>query len=647
MASYVPVRGIHAGQGRQAASPSQNNFAHNLPAGMPPGMPDFTAPVIRINQQDRNGGRGGAEQYGNRNHAGLGSGNRPNLVQPRKNLADLHKPTREEVKRTIFIGGLAEGAPPDPAFEAMLECAGKLRRWKRAMDADKNKCQFGFAEYEDVESLETAKMLFQDGFEVPMFENSKVVYEDDDPSKQAKTMKLDVIIDEQSSDYIDEWMSKRNENEENKAFRLQNAQDGLNQYKSQIANGGTFLTVKSDEEEQDAWENLNRFVNGEYIPDIDLSEFVDIPAEQKATIAEEIKAFRLRSLSRNDEVLRKSDLVKSDATKSSGVNSAPLGPRSAVPGAPPGPKSQRNAEAASSGAGVDDDSDASDFTLEQRRLEQRKIQQDKAFASALRQYSHDDAPRMADLRRKRAFRDDEARRLERWNDDEDDRSRRNEYHRSFESWRRQREAARYAEARKDDRDRDDARRESRGNRHDERATTGRAAQRVHENDDIESGNRDRADTFDLQINLGTGNSRKSGQTTASLLDAEDEAAENGGSIRVAQPSSEVMAERAALAKEIPTERDELFATKVHWKYVTPKLIDREIRPFVEKQIITYLGTKEDLVVNLVINGLKDEKDAEQVTDDLATILDEIAIEIIRKVWRMVVYWSEAGVRGLI
>ena len=71
-------------------------------------------------------------------------------------MAVLVPPTKDEVLRTIFVGGITEGAGGDAGMERILRCAGNLRRWTRAMDADDKACRFGFAEYEDPDSLSTA-----------------------------------------------------------------------------------------------------------------------------------------------------------------------------------------------------------------------------------------------------------------------------------------------------------------------------------------------------------------------------------------------------------------------------------------------------------------------------------------------------------
>lgn len=82
-------------------------------------------------------------------------------------MMQLVPPTKEEIVRTIFVGGITEGSGGDDGVERILQCAGNLRRWTRAMDADNKACRFGFAEYEDPESLATAVDVLKD-VEVPV-----------------------------------------------------------------------------------------------------------------------------------------------------------------------------------------------------------------------------------------------------------------------------------------------------------------------------------------------------------------------------------------------------------------------------------------------------------------------------------------------
>jgi hypothetical protein len=135
---------------------------------------NFSAPVIRLGTSGPSksstpveGGRDRGGESGGR-RSGLGSGG---LESQRQNLREamlqLQPPTKEEIVRTIFIGGITEGIGSDEEIERILRAPGKLRRWIRASDADDKPCKFGFAEYEDPESLSTAVEVLRD-VEVPV-----------------------------------------------------------------------------------------------------------------------------------------------------------------------------------------------------------------------------------------------------------------------------------------------------------------------------------------------------------------------------------------------------------------------------------------------------------------------------------------------
>jgi len=79
----------------------------------------------------------------------------------------LAPPTREEIARTIFIANITEGMGGDAGLERILRAVGSLRRWTRAYDGDNKPCTFGFAEFDDAESLETASEVLQN-VQVPL-----------------------------------------------------------------------------------------------------------------------------------------------------------------------------------------------------------------------------------------------------------------------------------------------------------------------------------------------------------------------------------------------------------------------------------------------------------------------------------------------
>lgn len=134
---------------------------------------NFSAPVIRLgtsgpakSAQSEMGRERGPEGPGRR--SGLGSASmETQRHSARDAMLQLQPPTRDEVVRTLFIGGITEGVGGDEGIERILRSAGNLRRWIRATDADEKPCRFGFAEFEDPESLETAVEVLKE-VEVPV-----------------------------------------------------------------------------------------------------------------------------------------------------------------------------------------------------------------------------------------------------------------------------------------------------------------------------------------------------------------------------------------------------------------------------------------------------------------------------------------------
>lgn len=111
----------------------------------------------------------------------------------RESMMQLVPPTKDEIVRTIFIGGITEGAGGDDGIERIVRCAGNLRRWTRALDADNKACRFGFAEYEDPESLATAVDVLKD-VEVPVKQQKVAVVTKEDDGEDAKPEKSKLLV---------------------------------------------------------------------------------------------------------------------------------------------------------------------------------------------------------------------------------------------------------------------------------------------------------------------------------------------------------------------------------------------------------------------------------------------------------------------
>lgn len=510
---------MDAPPGMTAQSPAGGQMPFPTPI---PGV-NMSAPVIRLGVDQKpgtpadriaGGGRGGdargsnAEPLGGRSRPGLGGdGGSRNLERDRaairENMLAIQPPTREEVARTIFIGDIVEHAPSDEAIEDILRCAGKLRRWTRARNADDQKCKFGFAEYEDVDSLEAANEIFGAGIELPALRSGQVVKQEEDSETQK--IKLNVVVDEQSQKYIEEWTGKRKEEDDARQFRLDSCREDLQQCIAALANADAFMAnaglngdadgepKQTNGDDQDA-EVVNIPLGGGTAED----ELNDIPEEMRATVAAEIKAFRDRSIIRDKERLKKEEELEQQERQrsrinrlaspplsgaasgpASSTNGIPVGPRGA---APSGPKGYRGAQMPSDYAnGVafvganggtngislnreDEDAEESDEELEARRQRKHEEELEKRYLDQERRWlNRERNSAMARERQRKQEQDAKdkknrekdamLKRLREWNDDEETRAGREEYYVDRSAWIRKRGDYRDAEAQKDAADR--------------------------------------------------------------------------------------------------------------------------------------------------------------------------------------------------
>lgn len=193
----APPPGMAApGTGPPPGMEQPNSQQVQRPGGFPPNfqppqnMPNinFSAPVIRLGTTGPGpktplGGDSGRRDGERSGRMGLGASD------IRQTQMVLVPPTKDEVMRTIFVGGITEGVGGDEGIERILRCAGHLRRWTRAMDADDKPCRFGFAEYEDPDSLATAVDVLKD-VQVPV----KAQSPDKDEAAKAEAVEKSALL---------------------------------------------------------------------------------------------------------------------------------------------------------------------------------------------------------------------------------------------------------------------------------------------------------------------------------------------------------------------------------------------------------------------------------------------------------------------
>ena len=165
---------------------------------------DMNASVIRLgtggpNKQQEAPSRGGgsnAEPLGQRRGLGMDRNLEQQRQQIRESMQALLPPKSDEVLKTIFVGNITEGCRGDDGIERLLRTMGNLRKWTRAVDADNKPCTFGFAEYEDSESLQNAAEVLTDVY-VPVenvTEDHIIKKEDETKPPEPKKVKLLVSL---------------------------------------------------------------------------------------------------------------------------------------------------------------------------------------------------------------------------------------------------------------------------------------------------------------------------------------------------------------------------------------------------------------------------------------------------------------------
>lgn len=349
----------------------------------------------------------------------------------------------------------------------------------------------------------------------------------------------------------------------------------------------------------------------------------------------------------------------------------------------------------------DEDDSASDSELERRRKskkeaelekiyldqERRWLQREKAHFSAVeRQQREEDAAAQA----KERHREELAARLKAFDDDAEQRKPTSLYYKDRKAWQRERRLFRSEEKRRDDRDRRDENREQDAQQRRVDVAQGMAddflAQQAEELQARSSAavtRRPAPTAFTLNLGSMGGNKasddaddeqtaqsalRKPRQTLADvegLLDDEDDFGGVGGAgisserkplLRTAafQPlaAGERMTDEerreatAQLAASIPTSNEALFAWPVKWDSLPESVLAEQLRPYVQKKIMEALGVQEDMLVELIEGVVRRRGSPSEIVAELEDTLDEEAEALARKVWRMVVFYSESEARGL-
>lgn len=348
----------------------------------------------------------------------------------------------------------------------------------------------------------------------------------------------------------------------------------------------------------------------------------------------------------------------------------------------------------------DEDTDASDSELERRRKGKKDAETEKQYLDQERRWLNRERSRTAAVEREKTRDTEEAarlkdekeamaKRLREWDDDAEAARKTEEYYADRSMWIRNRASFRQREQALDDgdraaEDREKAReqnqREQAGVMADDfLSRQGDLLEQPRYDDDRPSTPTDaaRREPARFKLSLGAAAQKQAQASQAAqasakrpitdvegLLEDEEDAPSTANRrqlvpIPVSQLEKTSTAqhmtdeERAAaaqsLAAEIPNDKEALWKWDVQWEYLSPSqndIIEERLKPFVEKKIVEYLGVQEQMLVDVVVTALKDQKKPQELVQQLEGALEEEAEVLVRKLWRMVVFFSESEKRGL-
>ncbi|PSN69159.1 hypothetical protein BS50DRAFT_572321 [Corynespora cassiicola Philippines] len=710
--------------GAPAAMGGRPNIPAGWPSGMPANMPNinFNAPVIRLGTsgQSRGGADGGRRDNGPPNaRRGLGMDSGHDSGR-RDQPAVLVPPTREEVARTAYVCSIPEGIGGDTGMVRILEAAGKLRSWQRCADANGKPQTFGFAEFEDAESLETAIAIFKD-VRVPAKrqkpksakeakqDGGDINMEDAEKEEEVETTQILFVFDQNSIKYAEDWSSRRNESEDQVQFRLQHAQEALARVIGTMFNPPSDHYLDGGDAAQDVQMHDQEGVEVAWVPlqGGGEDELADIPAEMRELVAAEIAAFRERSTRRDAERQRREDEIEAEErrrnkrspppasapTGPGGANGVPLGPRAdrGIQGAPSGPKNSQlpsdyqagvnfvNGGTVNNGVYTkheDEDDSASDSELERRRKAKKDQEQTRAYeiraAKWAKQEQRSDASKNRVLQKegdqeakRQAARDAQARELKELDDDSEATRRKYLYFRDPSQWARERQRILEREMHEDARDRAEEEEKRAAQEKQKEVARGQADAFLDQQakELLEPPSRQ---PKSFKISLGAA-AKKIEQATASRRTAADidklledeEAGEQATtkkrtliplsvdtSIRANLTQEEIEDAQKQLARDIPNTKEGLWKWPVSWEHLSDKHIDKDIKGWAANKVLDTLGMQEDMLVDAIVEHLRSRGNPEDLVDNLSTALDEEAESLVKKLWRMVIYYSETEKRGI-
>lgn len=99
--------------------------------------------------------------------------------------------------------------------------------------------------------------------------------------------------------------------------------------------------------------------------------------------------------------------------------------------------------------------------------------------------------------------------------------------------------------------------------------------------------------------------------------------------------------RKLIIDSIPTDKKNVFEYNIEWDLVDNQLMEKRVRPWVNKKIAEYIGEPEPTLADFICSKVLAGSSPSSVLDDVQMVLDEEAEVFVVKMWRLLIYEIES------